>query len=141
MSKRDECNCMIDSRSCVPWRHSARSPQGSTSNFATHMIACEECRRNRQDYLEILHEHLPLVAEGRARRSPPRRLPLHESSYKQRFLQRTEDQNRSRRHCHEIAGIRDPLSELESGRWYRPTGMARYALPVAAGLLVAAFWD
>ena len=134
MSKRDEFNHDRFEELCA-LAALGQISAGEYVELRTHMIACEECRRNRQDYLEILHEHLPLVAEGEPAVSSSK-VTLHESSYKQRFLQRTEDQNRSAATATRTGFA--TRSGAGSGRWYRPTGMARYALPVAAGLLVAA---
>ncbi len=109
------------------------------ADLRTHLAVCGACRRSRQDFLEILHEHLPLVAGGESY-SLSSKVAFHDSSYKQRFLQRT--------HGGESvppASARS-LKKMEStGRtgvwrrgWLRSTGVARYALPVAVALLVAA---
>ena len=93
MSKRDEFNHERFEKLCAL----AALGQISAEEYAelrSHLIACEDCRRSRQDYLEILHEHLPLVAEGEPTGASSK-VAFHDSSYRQRFLQRTEDQSSS----------------------------------------------
>ena len=134
MSKPDELNHERFEELCAL----AALGQISAAEYVelrSHLIACEDCRRSRQDYLEILHEHLPLVAEGEPAGSSSK-VALHESSYRQRFLQRSEERISSPTTptgtgfpTHAGAGV---------GRWYTSTGMGRFALPLAAGLLVAA---
>lgn len=134
MSKRDEFNHERFEELCAL----AALGQISATEYVelrSHLIACEDCRRSRRDYLEILHQHLPLLAEGEPAGSSSK-VALHESSYRQRFLQRTEDR---------ITSATTPTgtgistgSGAGAGQWHRSTGLARYALPVAAGLLVAA---
>jgi hypothetical protein len=136
MSKRDEINHERFEELCAL----VALGQISADEYAdlrAHLTACDACRRSRQDFLEILHEHLPLVAGGESYGSSSK-VVFHDSSYKQRFLQRT----------HEGEGVlpATALKGVESTArpgvwtrgWQRSAGMARYALPVAAALLVAA---
>ncbi len=134
MSKFDESHCERIEQLCAL----AALGQISAAEYVelrSHLIACEDCRRSHQDYLEILHEHLPLVAAGEPADSSSK-VALHESSYRQRFLQRTEDQSSSPTTPARAGNA--TRSGVGAGPWYRPTRMARYALPAAAGLLVAA---
>ncbi len=133
MSKRDEFNCERFEQLCA-LAALGQVSAGEYAELRSHLIACEDCRRSHQDYLEILHEHLPLVAAGEPADSSSK-VALHESSYRQRFLQRTEDQSSSPT-APAIAG-NATRSAVGAGQWYRTTRMARYALPVAAGLLLA----
>ena len=134
MSKRDEFNHERFEELCA-LAALGQISAGEYAELRSHLTACEDCRRSRQDFLEILHEHLPLVAEGEPAGASSK-VAFHDSSYRQRFLQRTEDRSGS------LATPRKTGSTIESGggtgKWYRSTGMARYVLPVAAGLLVAA---
>ena len=134
MSKHDEFNHERYEKLCAL----AALGQISAEEYAelrSHLIASEDCRRSHQDYLEILHEHLPLVAAGEPADSSSK-VALHESSYRQRFLQRAEHQS-SPPTIPPSAG-NATRSGVGAGQWYRPNRMARYALPLAAGLLVAA---
>ena len=134
MSKHDEFNHERFEKLCA-LAALGQISAGEYDELRSHMIACEDCRRSRQDYLEILHEHLPLVAEGEAAGSSSK-VALHESSYRQRFLQRSEHQSSSSTTPARAGNA--TRSGVGTGQWYRPTRVARYALPVAAGLLVAA---
>ena len=132
MSKRNECNDERFEQLCAL----AALGQISAAEYVelcSHLMECEDCRRSRRDYLEILHEHLPLVAEGEPAGSSSK-VALHESSYRQRFLQRSEDRTGSPATPTGAA----TRSGAGAGQWHPSTGMGRYALPVAAGLLVAA---
>lgn len=108
---------------------------GEYAELRSHLMTCEDCRRGCQDYLEILHEHLPLVAAGEPADTSSK-VALHESSYRQRFLRRTEHQSSSP--TIPTSAGNATRSGVGAGQWHRPNRMARYALPVAAGLLVAA---
>ena len=134
MSKRDEFNCERFEKLCA-LAALGQISAGEHAELRSHLMACEDCRKSHQDYLEILHEHLPLVAEGEPADSSSK-VALHESSYRQRFLQRTEHHGSSPT-VPATAGY-VTSSGVGTGQWYRPTGMVRYALPMAAGLLVAA---
>lgn len=133
MSKFDESHCERIEQLCAL----AALGQISAAEYVelrSHLMACEDCRRSHQDYLEILHEHLPLVAAGEPADSSSK-VALHESSYRQRFLQRTEHQDSSPTTPARAGNA--TRSGVGAGPWYRPTRMARYALPAAAALLVA----
>ena len=134
MSKRDEFDHERFEELCA-LAALGQISAGEYAELRSHLIACEDCRRSRQDYLEILHEHLPLVAAGEPAGSSSK-VALHESSYRQRFLQRTEHRSSSPT-TPPIAG-NATRSGVGAGQWYRPNRMTRYALPLAAGLLVAA---
>lgn len=108
---------------------------GEYAELYSHLTACEDCRKSRQDYLEILHEHLPLVAGGETV-AVSSKIALHDATYRQRFLQRTEDRSSSSATSRRTEFTME--AEAGVGGWYRSTAMARYALPVAAGLLVTA---
>lgn len=134
MSKRDECNNERIEKLCAL----AALGQISAAEYAelrSHLMTCEDSRRSLQDYLEILHEHLPLVAEGEPAGTSSK-VALHEFSYRQRFLQRTED--RSRFPAPPTGTGFATRAGGGSGQWHPSAGMGRYALPLAAGLLVAA---
>ena len=133
MSKRDEFDHERFDKLCA-LAALGQISAGEYAELRSHLIACEDCRRSRQDYLEILHEHLPLVAAGEPADSSSK-VALHESSYRQRFLQRTEHQSSSP--TTPTGAGNATRSAVGAGNWYRTTRMARYALPVAAGLLVA----
>jgi len=133
MSKHDEFNHERYEKLCAL----AALGQISAEEYAelrSHLIVSEDCRRSHQDYLEILHEHLPLVAAGEPADSSSK-VALHESSYRQRFLQRAEHQSSSPTTPTRAGSV--TRIGGGAGHWYRSTRMARYALPVAAGLLVA----
>ena len=134
MSKRDELNHERFEELCA-LAALGQISAGEYAELRSHLMACEDCRNSRRDYLEILHEHLPLVAEGEPAGTSSK-VALHESSYRQRFLQRTEDQDSSP-NTPARSGIAARSGD-GAGQWYRATGVARYALPVAAGFLVAA---
>lgn len=133
MSKRDECDHERFEELCA-LAALGQISAGEYAELRSHLIACEDCRRSRQDYLEILHEHLPLVAAGEPADTSSK-VALHESSYRQRFLQRTEHQSSAP--TAPTRAENAARSGVGAGHWYRPNRMARYALPVAAGLLVA----
>ncbi|MCY3756211.1 MAG: hypothetical protein OXG96_00655 [Acidobacteria bacterium] len=133
MSKRDEFDHERFEELCA-LAALGQISAGEYAELRSHLIACEDCQRSRQDYLEILHEHLPLVAAGEPADTSSK-VALHESSYRQRFLQRTEHQSSS-----PTAPTRPgnaTRSGVGAGQWSRSARLARYALPVAAGLLVA----
>lgn len=134
MSKYDELNCERFEELCA-LAALGQISAGEYAELRSHLMACEDCRRSRKDYLEILHEHLPLVAAGEPADTSSK-VALHESSYRQRFLQRTEHQGNSP--TIPTSAGNATRSGVGAGQWYRPNRMARYALPVAAGLLVAA---
>lgn len=134
MSKCDELNCERFEELCA-LAALGQISAGEYVELRSQLIVCKDCRKSHQDYLEILHEHLPLVAAGEPADTSSK-VALHESSYRQRFMQRTEDQSSS-----PVIPARAgnaTRSGVGAGLWYRPNRMARYALPVAAGLLVAA---
>ena len=133
MSKRDEFEHERFEKLCA-LAALGQISAGEYAELRSHLIACEDCRRSRHDYLEILHEHLPLVAAGEPADSSSK-VALHESSYRQRFLQRTEHQSGSPTTPTRAGSA--TRSGVGSGQWYRSTRVARYALPAAAGLLVA----
>lgn len=134
MSKCDDLNCERFEELCA-LAALGQISAGEYVELRSQLMACEGCRKTHQDYLEILHEHLPLVAAGEPADSSSK-VALHESSYRQRFLQRTEDQSSSPTTPARAGNA--TRSGVGAGPWYRPTRMARYALPAAAGLLVAA---
>ena len=133
MSKRDEFDCERFEELCA-LAALGQISAGEYAELRSHLMACEDCRRSRQDYLEILHEHLPLVVAGEPADTSSK-VALHESSYRQRFLQRTEHQSSSPTISTSAGNA--TRSGVGAGQWYRPNRMARYALPVAAGLLLA----
>lgn len=133
MSKRDEFDHERFEELCA-LAALGQVSAGEYAELRSHLIACEDCRRSRQDYLEILHEHLPLVAAGEPAHSSSK-VALHESSYRQRFLQRTEHQSGSPATPGGAAIAAG--SGVGARQWYRPHRVARFALPVAAGFLVA----
>ena len=134
MSKRDEFNHERFEELCALVALGQISA-GEYAELRSHLTACEDCRRSRQDFLEILHEHLPLVAGGEPAGASSK-VAFHDSSYRQRFLQRAEDRSGTQATSRKTGFTIE--SGVGTGRWYRSTGMARYVLPVAAGLLVAA---
>ncbi len=134
MSKYDELNCERFEELCA-LAALGQISAGEYAELRSHLMECEDCRRSRKDYLEILHEHLPLVAAGEPADTSSK-VALHESSYRQRFLQRTEHQSNSPTISTSAGNA--TRSGVGAGQWYRPNRMARYALPVAAGLLAAA---
>ena len=134
MSKRNEFNHERFEELCALVALGQISA-GEYAELRSHLTACEDCRRSRQDFLEILHEHLPLVAGGEPAGASSK-VAFHDSSYRQRFLQRAEDRSGTQATSRKTGFTIE--SGVGTGRWYRSTGMARYVLPVAAGLLVAA---
>lgn len=134
MSKCDESNCERFEELCA-LAALGQISAGEYVELRSQLIVCEDCRKSHQDYLEILHEHLPLVAAGEPADSSSK-VALHESSYRQRFLQRTERQDGFSAAPARAGNA--TRSGVGAGPWYRPNRVARYALPVAAGLLVAA---
>lgn len=133
MSKRDELDHERFEKLCA-LAALGQISAGEYAELRSHLIACEDCRRSRQDYLEILHEHLPLVAAGEPADSSSK-VALHESSYRQRFLQRTEDQSSSPATPARAGNA--ARSGVGAGQWVWPSRVARVALPLAAALLVA----
>ena len=136
MSKCDEFNHERFEELCAL----AALGQISADEYAdlqAHLIACDDCRRSRQDFLEILHEHLPLVAGGELYSSSSK-VAFHDSSYKQRFMQRTNGEES----VLPDASGKGAKSTIQVRVWTRRrlwlASVARYALPVAAALLVAA---
>ena len=61
------------------------------SELQDHLAICSSCRSIQQDFLEIIHEHLPLVAPDEVQ-SRSSKIAFHDSSYKQRFLQRIQQE-------------------------------------------------
>ena len=133
MSKRDEFDHERFEELCA-LAALGQISAGEYAEMRAHLSECEDCRRSRQDYLEILHEHLPLVAAGEPAHSSSK-VALHESSYRQRFLQRTEDQSSSPTAPARAGNATG--AAVGAGQWSRSARMARFALPVAAGFLVA----
>ena len=133
MSKRDEFDHERIEELCA-LAALGQISAGEYAEMRAHLSECEDCRRSRQDYLEILHEHLPLVAAGEPAHSSSK-VALHESSYRQRFLQRTEDQSSSPTAPARAGNATG--AAVGAGQWSRSARMARFALPVAAGFLVA----
>jgi hypothetical protein len=54
----------------------------------SHLRSCSFCRARYADFMEILHEHLPLLAPQVELFADSPNISFHHSSYKQRFLQR-----------------------------------------------------
>jgi hypothetical protein len=53
-----------------------------------HLRSCSFCRARYADFMEILHEHLPLLDPQVELFADSPKISFHHSSYKQRFLQR-----------------------------------------------------
>ena len=79
-----------------------------------HLRSCASCRVRQADFTEILHEHLPLLDPQDGSFSDSSKISFHDSSFKQRFIQRAR-----------LEGIQ--LGEAE------PDGRVRYSF-------LSSFW-
>ncbi|HVN81334.1 MAG TPA: hypothetical protein VMW38_20255 [Terriglobia bacterium] len=109
----------------------------------SHLIACAVCRARQADFMEILHEHLPLL-EGPASAEDAGRLTIEKrSGVRRRFLKRayreglrfSDEALRGTRRVHRQAG-----SWIENvARIWQPSriayGLALAVLCMATGLL------
>ena len=57
-----------------------------------HLRSCASCRVRHFEFMEILHEHLPLLDPQKELFSDSPNISFHDSSYKQRFVKRAQDQ-------------------------------------------------
>lgn len=57
-----------------------------------HFRTCASCRARYSEFAEILHEHLPLVDSQKELFADSPNVAFHDSSYKQRFVRRAEEQ-------------------------------------------------
>lgn len=107
------------------------------AELRAHLNLCESCRSSRKDFLEILHEHLPLIAVEESVTSSSK-VAFHDLSYKQRFLQRTRKEGSLLRSSLPSLNSKERAIRAE-GSLSKPWGstkLARSALPVAVALLV-----
>jgi len=79
-----------------------------------HLQTCGTCRLRQADFNEILHEHLPLLAPTDAAMPGSRNVAFHDASYKQRFIQRA--QNEGLVFSPEVRGVRN-LRPVEPSLW------------------------
>ena len=61
-----------------------------------HLQTCTTCRLRQAVFAEILHDHLPLLAPEKAAMPGSRDVAVHDTSYKQRFLQRAQQATKGR---------------------------------------------
>jgi hypothetical protein len=79
-----------------------------------HLETCAPCRLRQQDFTEILHEHLPLLAPTDAAMPGSRNVAFHDVSYKQRFIQRAQKEGLV--FSPEVTGVKKPR-QTEPSRW------------------------
>ena len=107
------------------------------SELKKHLNHCPSCRSTQQDFLEIIHEHLPLIAtdEVQAKSS---KVAFHDSSYKQRFLQRILQEGFLPSKTSSIKTKTEKVAQNESQTsWPETVGL--YALSGAAAVVLAVF--
>jgi len=110
-----------------------------------HLRSCTPCRIRHVEFMEILHEHLPLLDQQKELFADFPNISFHDSSYKQRFLQRAQAQGivfaddasgLARKHGQEDAWRH---SRRWIGELFWPLGLQKYALLlmlVALGLAI-----
>lgn len=57
-----------------------------------HLRSCSGCRIRHFEFMEILHEHLPLLDPQKELFADSPNISFHDSSYKQRFIRRAQKQ-------------------------------------------------
>ena len=109
------------------------------SELKNHLDQCPSCRSTQQDFLEIIHEHLPLIAtdedEVQAKSS---KVAFHDSSYKQRFLQRILQEGLLPSITSSMKTKAEKVTRYETQTsWSETIGL--YALSGAAAVVLAMF--
>ena len=107
------------------------------AELQAHLDLCESCRSSRKDFLEILHEHLPLVAVEESV-TPSSKVAFHDLSYKQRFLQRTRKEGSLLRSAAPSLNSKERAIRIEGvlSKPWGSTRLVRGAMSVAAALLM-----
>jgi hypothetical protein len=104
-----------------------------------HLRSCASCRTSHFEFAEILHEHLPLLDPQKELFADSPNIAFHDSSYKQRFLQRAQEQG--------IEFTNPALTEAPGGQRSSAANSSRHwvgklfwppSVPVYASLLLLA---
>jgi hypothetical protein len=66
--------------------------QGEYEELLPHLRSCTGCRVRHFEFMEILHEHLPLLDPQKELFADSPNISFHDSSYKQRFIRRAQKQ-------------------------------------------------
>ena len=113
--------------------------QISTKEFSElqdHLATCSSCRSIQQDFLEIIHEHLPLVAPDEVQ-SRSSKIAFHDSSYKQRFLQRIQQEGLLPSLTPLLTNKKPIKRHATQTSWSETIGF--YVLSAAAAVVLAVF--
>ena len=104
----------------------------------THLQTCTTCRLRQADFVEILHEHLPLLAPEDAAMPGSREVAFHDASFKQRFLQRAQKEGLL--FSPEVTGAKKP-QRVEVSGWRRLAWLWQpQQLAFSLGAVGLGFW-
>jgi len=88
--KSSESNHEYFEELCALWILGQIS-QEEYEELLPHLRSCASCRARHFEFAEILHEHLPLLDPQKELFADSPNIAFHDSSYKQRFLQRAQE--------------------------------------------------
>ena len=104
----------------------------------THLQTCTTCRLRQADFVEILHEHLPLLAPEDAAMPGSREVAFHDASFRQRFLQRAQKEGLL--FSPEVTGAKKP-QRVEVSGWRRLAWLWQpQQLAFSLGAVGLGFW-
>lgn len=107
----------------------------------SHLRTCAACRVRQADFLEILHEHLPILDPQEASLPHGAKAALHDADYKQRFVQRARQQGI---HFSDETLGKQPSQERVTTRWqglawiWAPKRLAYSLALLALGVCIGA---
>lgn len=111
------------------------------AELQAHLQTCGACRTRQADFLEILHEHLPVLDSQQPHLGKASNVVFHDASYKQRFLQRAAQQGI--RFSDEVLG--KSSSRSSRIRWqpffwmWQPARLAYSVALLALGVWIGSF--
>jgi hypothetical protein len=108
--------------------------QEEHQELLAHLRLCASCRVRHIEFMEILHEHLPLLDPQKELFADFPNISFHNSSYKQRFIKRAQEQGIVFTEADSGTVLRDhrPVAPRNSKRWitelFWPLSLQKYAL-------------